>query len=536
MKGYDAIARSLLDQGVDTLFGLLGDANMDHIARYVEDGRGRYVPAVDERGATCMADGYFRVSGRVGVASVTHGPGAANTVNPLIEAVRAHSKVLILTGDTPSSFVGHAQAVDLAALFSATGASFRTVTSVDELVDDVGAAIAEVDASNHPMVLNIPTDVQNSDVRCVRPSPHASVATPTVPVDPDTLSEALNALASAERPLILAGRGAVLAEAREQLIELADLLQAPLATTASGKDLFRGHPYNLGIMGGISFPWAMDVVAKADCVVAFGASLNVYTTQHGSLLEGKRLIHCDVAPERIGIWTSVDIAVPGDAAKVAAALVRRLRETEFMSPSSFRQTALGDGVADRRPTDDFEDASGTSTLDMRTAAVALEELLPTDKVVVTDTGRFIGPVWSYLHVAEARKFAHSLSWSSTGFGIATAIGAAMGCPGTLPVAIVGDGGGMMGMIELITAARENLPLVVVVMNDGAYGAEYGKLLQHGLDPRHALLRWPDFAAVATSLGATGVTVRSLTDLEMAVSLIDQVSGPLLIDVRADPAL
>lgn len=534
MKAYEALARALLDSGVDHLFGLIGDANMDHVAKYVEAGRGRYIGAVDERGATSMADGFARAGGRVGVVTVTHGPGAANTVNPVVEAVRAHSPLLLLTGDTPAAR-GHAQSIDLRALFSATGASYRLVSDVAHLVDELRSAIEQVTTTRTPLVLNIPVDVQNKDVDYMAPS-LTSVARTAPRLDEDSLDAALGVVATARRPLVVAGQGAVSSGAGRAIAELADLLQAPLATTASGKDLFFGHPYDLGIIGSLGHPWAVDVMAKADCVIAFGAGLNPNTTVDGGLLEDRALIQCDLYPERIGQWTAPTVAIHGDANDVAMSMVQQLNEIEFRPSGSFRATEMGQGVSERSPYDDYVDESNDRTLDMRTAAIALQEMLPADKVLVSDTGRFVLPTWRYLHVQDSDTFIHTLSWSSIGLGIATAIGAAFASPERPTVALVGDGGAMMGMIELATAVQHQVPVVVVVFNDGAYGAEYVKLQQHGLDPRHSLLGWPSLADVARALGAHSVTARSVAELKAAVSDLTPVTGPVVIEVHADPTV
>lgn len=533
MQGHAAVARALADNGVSTIFGVLGDANMFHVAEFIHSQQGRYVGAVVEGGAVSMADGYARVSGRVGVASVTHGPGAANTINAMTEAVRAHSPVLLITGDTPSQR-GYPQEIDLNALFSATGADYYRVRSADLIVDDIAITLARVAATRRPLVLDIPITVQNAttDYSASRFRP---VTGQRARPDQGALDDALGALASADRPLILAGRGAALAGAREALIELADLLGAPLASTASAKDIFAGHPYNLGVMGNLGLDWATQVMAKADCVAAFGAGLNEFTTVGGDLVKGRRVIHCDIDPAHIGRLTPVDVAVCADAAATAEAMVEQLRAAE-VTPRSFRTAQLGAGVLDREPRDDFRDRSTASTLDMRTAMIILEEILPANKVVVTDAGRFKAAPWRYLHVTDARHFLQAGAWASIGLGTAATIGAAVAAPGLVTVGVAGDGGGMMGLIEFSTAVRHQIPFIMVILNDGAYGAEYAKFEQRGYEAKNSYVEWPEFADVATALGGTGITVRTAEDLRAASKLLTSPEGPVLIDIKADPTL
>lgn len=531
MLGYGVVAEALVAAKVDTIFGVMGDGNMSYLVEFCER-NGRYVSAVDEGGATSMADGYARLHG-FGVASVTHGPGAANTVNALIEAVRASSPLLLITASTPDRR-GQNQSINLERLLAPTGAAFQRVLSADDIAHDVVAAVAMVEASRRPLVLDIPLDIQgrNTDIK---PRRHQQVAVVPREPDADTLDAALGIIANARRPLVLAGKGAVEAGAGPALVELADLIGAPLATSASGRGLFRGHPYNLGLMGDCGVPWAVSEMSEADCIIAFGAGLNSHTTVDGGMLDGKAVVHCDSDPVALTRYARPDVAIAADARVTAENMVAILREADLPS-SRFREQRLGAGVADRSPHDDFEDQSTSETLDARTALIALESLMPEDRVIVSDGGRFILPVWRYLHAASARDFIHTMSWQSIGLGTSMAIGAAAASPGRLTVGVVGDGGGMMGLIEMSTAVRHGLTFALVVINDGAYGVEHVKFQELGYDSAYSLYDWPDFADVARALGADAVTVRTMADLEEATAKLDGLTRPMLIDIRIDPAV
>lgn len=533
MRMHRAAARALRDNGVDTIFGLIGDGNMFNIADFTANENGRYVAAVTEGAALSMADAYGRVSGKVGVASVTHGPGAASTVNSLMEAVRARTPLVLLTADTSAKRHGHPQNVDLRALFAPTGADHHQVTDADQAVGDIAAVLARAAATNRPCVLDLPIDLQVQDVEYVRTDRPSGPPSPPAPSS-ETLDGALGLLASANRPLILAGRGAVLSQAGPSLRQLADLLGAPLATTASAKGLFAGHPYNLGIMGNYGSPWAADVIAKADCVAAFGAALNNYTTHHGDLLQG-RVIHVDTDQQSLGRYAPVEAAVVADAAAAASAMVEQLTAADI-TPTTFRTDQLGKGVIDHDFTRDFRDRSGHGTVDLRTATILLDRMLPADKIVVTDGGRFIIAPFRYSQISDARNFVHPGAWASIGLGIASAVGAAVARPDLLTVAICGDGGAMMGLVELSTAVRQELPLLVVVLNDSAYGAEYPKLQRAGFDPSLANVPWPDFAGVAAALGGDGVTVTTCDELLALAPRLHTLTRPLLIDIKVDPLI
>ena len=384
-----------------------------------------------------------------------------------------------------------------------------------------------------PVVLNIPFDFLNADAGDPDIPRPGSLVEAVPAVGHKSIDDALGVLVTAKRPVILAGRGAVLAGARVELERLADLVGAPVATTLLGKDFFRGHPRNIGICGTVSSPIAAQVVAEADCVVAFGASLNKHTA--GPTLAGKRVVHCDVDPQRIGAFMEVDLAVLGDARVVASAMVDGLVDARFDAIAG--DSGLAERLAAASPRDQFQDRSSDGqTLDLRTAMVALDELLPIDRSVVTDAGRFLLGPWKFLHVNDPMRFVHTTNFASIGLGLGNAIGAAVAHPEELTVAVVGDGGFMMHLGEFSTAARNQLPLLVVVLNDGSYGAEYTALKLYGMDPDYSLITWPDLAPVATALGGRGITVRSVDQLAEAVSGIDSLSGPLLLDVKVDPSV
>lgn len=532
MKLHTAVARTLLDCGVERVFGLLGDANMQYMSQFIDAG-GRFVNAVHEGGAVAMADGCSRMSNHVEVASVTCGPGVTNTITALTEAARAGSPVLVLTGDTPArrDFV---QYIDLRAVSTVCDVDFRKVLTPEHVVDDIANALHHVATTRRPMLLDIGAQLLGAEVD-YQPSKFAKRPVVTAQADPESLDRALGILASARRPVVLAGVGAARSGAHDALVALARQLGAPLATSLLAKDMFAGDEANLGVFGTLSHDVATEVLAAADCVVAFGASLNHYTAAHGDLLRGKAVIHCDVRPQAIGRYSAVDAGLVGDARLVAEAMTESLRAAEIPS-TGYAGAELQERLDARDPAAEFADASTETTLDMRTAALVLDELLPRERAVVTDCGRFMQAPWRYLGVGGGGLFQHTVNFGSIGLGLATSIGAAVARDGQLTVAVTGDGGLMMNVNELTTAVREGLSLVVVVFNDGSYGAEWTKLKDAGLDPKHSLISWPELAGVATGLGGHAVTVRTRAELEEAARLADSGPLPLLIDVKCDPAV
>jgi thiamine pyrophosphate-dependent acetolactate synthase large subunit-like protein len=536
LKVHEAIARALIDAGSPTVFGILGDGNMQYCAGYMSLG-GRFVGAIHEGNALSMADGYARESDRTAVVSVTHGPAVTNTATALTEAVRARSPILLLTGDTPPirDFV---QRIDLATVAALSGAEHRRVLLAEHVVDDVIRALRHVGASRVPMILDIPYSLLNQEIdyEQARAEPLGAVSLAAPVPDAEQLDRAVGILASARRPVVLAGAGAMRSGARDELVALGARLGAPLATSLLAKDLFAGEPGDLGVCGTVSHDVAIDALARADCLVVFGASLNDYTASHGDLLRGKAIIHCDVSPTAIGRYFAVDAGLVGDAAATSRA-IREMLDAAEIPAGGYDGSDLRSRLSARDPRHDFDDEPRDGFVDMRTAMISLDLLLPRGRSVVTDTGRFMQTPWKYLHVGEGGRFHHTINFGSIGLGLPTAIGVALARRSDVTVAVAGDGGVAMAYMELATAVRESVPLVVVVLNDGCYGAEYTKLSDAGLNPAYSVLAgWPDCAAVARSLGCEAVTVTSDSGLKNAVDLISEGRLPLVIDVRADPTV
>ncbi|GAA1532653.1 thiamine pyrophosphate-binding protein [Nocardioides humi] len=529
---HETVATALLDSGMTTMFGVLGDANMVYVHDFTEGG-GNYLAAAEERAAVMMAIGAAQLTGSVGVATVTHGPGLTNAFTSLVEAVRGRVPLLLLTGETPPVH-DYVQAIDIPTVVNATGATYRRVLDPAHTYHDVCQALREARAARLPVVLDVPYRLLwEESARSGRPA----VPRPRQAVSPgeDAMDAALGIIASASRPVVLAGRGATAPAARDALLRLSERLGAPVATSLMGRDLFKGEPWDLGVLGTVSHDIAIDTVGSSDCVIAFGASLNKYTSSHGWLYDGRAVIQVDNDPERIGRHAGATTGVVGDAESVALAMVEAL-DSIGHSPSGFRSQALADRLAARDPRADFKDTSGAEYVDARTAMIRLDEVLPPDRLVVSDVGRFVIAPWKYLHVSHPGDFAHTANFGSIGLGLAAAAGASAVRTDRITVAVVGDGGLMMSLAEIATVVRHSLPLVVVVVNDTCYGAEWAQLEKFGIDPRMSLFDWPSFAEVARSMGAHAVTARTENELDVVAEHISRGELPLVVDLRIDPAV
>jgi thiamine pyrophosphate-dependent acetolactate synthase large subunit-like protein len=387
-------------------------------------------------------------------------------------------------------------------------------------------------AERRPVVLNVPADFMFRQCDCderLTVAPAAPAAGP----ESAALDRAVGIIASARRPIVLAGRGAISPEARTALLALAERIGAPIATTLKGKDLFRGEEFDLGIFGTLSHAVAVEAISESDCVIAFGASLNSWTTARGAYLERKRVVQCDVDWRRLGDRARIDAGVAGDAGVVASAFASWLDEAG-VPPADFRSGRLRgqlEELAVAPPS--VQGPAGPPTLGGFLGA--LDAAVPGDRILVLDAGRFTYEAFTRLHVEHPRWFVPTVSFGSIGLGMGHAIGAACGCSSRPVLLVAGDGGFMLGgLAEFNTAVRYGLDVIVAICNDGSYGAEEAQLRARGLDPAIARFCWPDLATVAASLGGEGMTVADRDDLRNLPAAIARRKGPLLIDARLDP--
>ncbi|MEM7520272.1 MAG: thiamine pyrophosphate-binding protein [Pseudomonadota bacterium] len=525
---YQSIAKATAEHGVDTMFGLMGDANLFMVDSFVREEKGRFVPAAYEGGSVLMAMAYAHASGKVGVATVTHGPALTNCVTALTEGARGHLPVVLLAGDTPVDNPGHLQSIDQRELVKTTGAGFEQMRAPHTVSMDVARAFYRAQVERRPIVLNMPADFMWQ--KTVHQTHVLDLFTePGGVKQGDTLDQAIGMIASARRPMILAGGGAI--DAREELIALADRLEAPLATTLRAKGLFNDHPYNIDIFGTLSTPAAYDLIAKSDCIVCFGASLHNFTTDHGKLMKDKRIVQIDMEPTAIGGSLHPDAALVADAAQTAKTILYWLDEAEI--PASGFTRELDIDVLTTHPVGPCKTASGC--VNFVRSLEKLEDALPKNRVLVTDGGRFMTEVWCRLSAPDPKSFVATVSFGSIGLGLQEAIGAGVAKPDQPVILFSGDGGFMMGGInEFNTAVRMGLDLIVIIANDSAYGAEHIQFLDRKMDPSLSEFQWPSFAEIGKALGGQGIVVDSDQALEEAVAAIDARKGPMLIELRLDP--
>lgn len=533
MKLHAALAKSLFDNGVSTMFGLIGDGNLFVVQSYVDDLGGTFVSSANEAGATVMAIGYAVVSGEVGVVTVTHGPGVANTLGGLIEGVRAQVPMVLVCGDTAAADKHGLQNVPQRDLIVSTGAGFEQVRAPQTVFEDLRTAFRRARTERRPIALNIPADFMWLDVDYEEVDTRVFDNRAVVPESRD-LDDAIGILAAAKMPIILAGRGAIETQQKESLIRLANRTDALLATTLKAKGLFRGHDFDIGVFGTLSTPVATDLIMRSDCVVAFGASLNQYTTASGSLLKDKRVVQCNLNEEDIGKFGQPTVGIIGDPALTADLFVRWLDNAEVPS-SGFRSQEISEQIRDYSFARGLEDKATADTVDITRSLLRLNEAAPKDRIFSTDVGRYVGQTWKVFDVPDPRSFLFTVHFGSIGLGMPYAIGASFAAPGRPALLVTGDGGFMLGgLTEFNTAVRHNVDLIVIVCNDGSYGAEHIQFRNKNLNPDISCFDWPELAPLADALGGQGISVRNQDDLNDACAAMDERTRPLLIDLKLDP--
>lgn len=528
VTGAELICAQLQALGVEVVFGLMGGGNLSWVPLLERFGID-YVAASHESGAVAMADAYARAGAGPGVCTVTHGPGLTNTVTALVEALKSRTPLVVICGEIPPAARHHNQFVEQGALLRGIGCPWLSARGPETLGSDLSLAFRTAADRRCPAVLGVPIQFQQAEVRARALTPPALPAPDRTP-DLAEIRRLAEHVSNAEHVVLLAGHGAALAGAGPALRALASTSGALVGTTAMAFGLFGDDPYSLGICGGFASQRAAQLIRGADLILAFGASLHPWTTRAGELIgPGATVVQIDSDPAAIGALTPVDDAVVGDARIVAEMLDAELRR-EGCRRVGLRIPEIVERLGGQRG-DAFEDESTEATIDPRSLMVELERLLPPKRTLVLDSGSFMVFPATMLSATEPGSFLFTQGFMSLGIGLAGAVGAATAQPDRLTVLVIGDGGLAMSLGELISAARVAYPILIVVMNDRAYGAEVHDLRELGLPEERALLPEIDFAAVAEELGIRGLTVRSAGDCRALEDWLAAPDGQLLVDCK-----
>jgi acetolactate synthase I/II/III large subunit len=548
LSGGEAAVLMLKAHGVRHVFGLCGDTSLpfyDALARL--DHGMTHILTRDERHAAYMADCYARVSGRVGVCEGPSGGGATYMVPGVVEANESSIPVLAMTTDISVSSRGKFTLTELD-----QAALFRPLTKSSKVIDRAGEIPAVFRAAFRTMTsgrpgaahIGLPFDVQRDpvDEADVYGDPKLELfPARRIGPDPGEVEAAAAALAAAKEPIFICGGGPVIAGAEAELLALAELLEAPVATTVSGQGAIPDdHPLAVGVVGSNGgVPETREIVLGADLVCFVGCRAGSVTTERWRYPEpGKaRIVQIDADPTVLGATYPVEVAVLGDAKLTLQALLAALRERIAPPPERAHGRAAV-AAAKRKKFAAFEALARSRERPIRPERVvaALNALLPEDAVIVADPGTPCPYFSAFYRCNRAgRHFVSNRAHGALGYSIAGAVGAQFGRPDAKVVSVMGDGSFGFACGEFETIARLGLPITFVVFSNACYGwIKAGQ--KTGYQGRYFAVdfSWTDHARVAAAFGLKAFRVEDPDQLEPTLRKAIEADGPTLVDVIAQP--
>ncbi|KAB1647923.1 thiamine pyrophosphate-binding protein [Pseudoclavibacter endophyticus] len=525
---------TVLAAHVSDVFGLMGNGNaylIDALARLTDV---TYHAVRHETATVASADAYHRVSRRIAVATATYGAGFTNTITSLAEAVRSYTPLLLIAGDAPTTGMRDWD-LDQTAIATACGATTFVIDPATPGATTL-AALRHAVRERTAVVLSVPYDVPTADAADETLDLDAPLDAEPVALDEGAARAAAEALLAAERPLVLAGRGGRAAAA--DLWAVADAIGALTVSSAPARGTFAGRTLDLGVAGGFGSERTLGYMRDADVVLVVGASLNQFTTAFGTALgEHARVFRVDdrdVAPN-----PAVTDLVRGDASLAAAAIRGIVERAEQAVPRERWAGVDPEHVAgaqfDREPGNDDAPAD---RLDPRSLMRELDAIVPEQRIVASDGGHFLGWVHYHWRLPSADSITLvGTQFQSIGLGFPSAPGVAAAAPDRTLTVVTGDGGGLMGLADLDSVVRAARSAIIIVFNDAAYTAEVTQYGTIGLDQRAMLIDRVDFAKFAEGVGATGVVVRTLDDLQAVRDWAERgAEGTILLDCRIDGSI
>lgn len=522
---FESLAESFAREKVETCFALLGDANMNW-ATALAGQPTRMIYVRHEHCAVAAATAYARKSGKVGVATVTCGPGLTQVLTALPAAVRAGIPLVIFAGEAPLGARWYNQSIDQAPFIRATGARYHALHHIPDMTTDIRDAFVEARENRCPVVLGVPFDLQAKALDHPLPQPDPSDAilprpSPMLP-HPDDLARIVSRIDASARVVILAGLGAAEAGAQAALRDLGERLGALLATTLPARGLFHDEAFSLGIAGGFSTPLARALFAKADLVLAFGCRLTQHNLDKGKLFPGAEIIQIDTQPRAVSQgMVAASSHLRADARAAADALLQTAAPK-----SGWRSPRLAQAITDA-PSDTATFPAEPDVLDPRDVVHSLDAALPEDWQMVNSSGHC-----SFFFAHMRRPYSRFLTireFGAIGNGMSYAMGVAAACPGDTVVLFDGDGSILMHVQELETFRRHGLNILICVLNDGAYGSEIHKLRDEGLSDAGAVFGRTDLAQLARGFGVAGHRVDDLSALPALVQEFATTGGTALWD-------
>ncbi len=540
MTGARALLESLEHQKVEVIFGILGGAILPVYDELCGNKKIRHILARHEQCAAHEAEGYARASGRAGVCMATSGPGATNLVTGIANAYMDSSPMIALTGQIPASGVNTSymigkdafQEADIIGITTAiTKYSYqpRTIAEIPLTVNN--AFYIATTGRPGPVLIDLPKNVQSGieNVEFTNKIDIRGYKLPSEP-NPTKISEAADLLAQAECPIILAGGGVITSGASDELVQMSDLLMAPVATTFMGKGAFpENNPLSLGSIGMHGNPAANRLMGEADVLLAVGTRFSDRATANlDSFAPNAKKIHIDIDNAEINKNIEIDIPIVADAKA----------SMKMLYTAVTQKLQKGEGKAWTKRVKEAKEQLSPLLKEMpkdlvpKSLLIELRKLLKESDIVTTEVGQ--NQMWSalYFKALKPRTFISSGGLGTMGFGFPAAIGAKVACPDRAVMDIAGDGSFIMSEQELACSVNENIPVTVIVLNNSILGmvAQWQRMLYKRRYMAVHLGKTPDFVKLAEAYGAQGLRATSIEEFRKAVKTALTSKVTTVIDV------
>lgn len=538
MTGAQAIIASLEAEGVDTIFGYPGGQAIKIYDALYDSKQINHVLARHEQGATHMADGYARATGKVGVVLVTSGPGATNTVTGIATAYMDSIPMVVITGQVTRGVIGtdSFQESDIVGITMPVVKHSFLLQSTDDLTRTFREAFYIASTGRPgPVLIDIPSDLSGAEMVFHYPdSVSLPSYKPTYRGNARQVKQAAELIQKAERPLLYAGGGIVTSHACAELTELAERMQIPVVTTLMGKGAMRcSNPLNLGPVGMHGSKYANMAVTECDLLIAVGARFSDRVTGKVSeFAPHAKVIHIDIDPAEIGKIIDPVVPIVGDAKGVLAAINERLAKADAQ-PIDRAWVEDVFSWRERWPfyTSDFSDYPNAIAPEVVLHKLS-QKLDPEASIVTTEVGQH--QMWAHqnIHREHARTFISSGGLGTMGFGFPAAIGAKIGCPDSEVVCVAGDGSFQMNSQEMATAKINDVPVKVLIIDNRALGMvhQWQSLFYNKRYSFTELADNPDFVKLADAYGWRARRVEKPEDVDAALDEMLASKEPYLLDV------